>query len=1355
MALVLVLAALALISFLVLVILTMARTEDRTSTAAAEISDVRTLADMPAQLVISQIRRATSTQIEDGSLSSLGVDVTWASQPGMIRQYTTSGAAIEGTPRVKAFACFKLYSSSRMTVDGESFDPAKEAQSFQNWESAPALYTDLNQAVMKTPVRTATNTSNKAGEEPKFIYPILDPSAVNSVEGFEITGTPPGSDTAKKRPLPMPALWLYVLKDGRVVAPASGSGPNASFSNGPTKDNPIVGRIAFWTDDESCKLNLNTASEPAPWDTPRTNSKQDHLYAERQPARNEFHRQSGHPAYTALSPVFKSFTGKSTGSGVTNSVFTPKPDPIGRPGEDTAFNDYINAVHHLLPRTVTTEAGSYNGTKDNEPRNAAVTKRQRLYTTVDELLFSTDLDSERRRLPNSSSPSGTGYQVMEEDVRKARFFLTTRSAAPETTPFNRPKISLWTVQSDPAEQTDLDRAMMFAASTADASGQRVPYFFQRAKSWTSESDPGSSDPGSSQSPSADALLDRNARILGAMQTFAAYGVPGYASASVDTKYGVMDRDRLLISMFDMLRWGVNYGNADRDLGSTYSYMPQSLQFGEYSAAPAHLGETGRTTEKGIGRFPTVTELAMVFVASDVEKSNAKPTNQDGDPKTYDKTTKVRMFFFMEPFLSAVGSPGVTPAVRYKVRWDKPAAGPNEPWKLATKTLGFLGDEKLGLVSRVRYSSNKAIAGKALGGNSTAFHGLALQFLNREGAERSLIADPSALGEGDHESDYPFVSSEVELSNSQDQAGNLEFSGGDITLEIRTGADAAPGEQVQNIRIKVPAFTIPVPKGSANPANDWEGLSQGNSLANRFRLQDLGDGQLRQRLIVEGDVVRSLVLDSSAGTAAPSDPRVLAARYDVPEEWFKMAVPFAADQREAQNLRNTAFTGGGNYGYSGTGTDGRRLDSEVSARFLGSGHLPDGTRPIEYLAPAAPADGTGLMGSGRFGDWENGPGLLEDGAYVSRFDFGNSLMEREAPGTAAAPIGGYFQRGGIFKQDDHSLNLAPFRQISSAITFGSLPSQASDRPMAWTTLLFCPNPNARMTPANPSAETELGDHFGFGGTSGGTRLPDHLWLEHFWMPVVEPRPLSAGFSTEGKVNMNYQIMPFTWIKRATAMHGALQGVRITAIPSADAMDQAYNDGHHYKASKAPGQVLDKQYRYAVNAKETLKAFDEQRFAKGDLFRTPSEICEMFLVPKRLEGHEYGGVADPANVKWTEMTQWWNGAPGDPLVVDAFEATGDNTREAPYAQLYPRLCTRSNVYRVHFRVQLLKKSRATNPAEWDETKDQVAAEYRGSSVVERYLDPHDKTIPDMIGTINSSDALDDYFRYRVVERQPFAP
>lgn len=105
-------------------------------------------------------------------------------------------------------------------------------------------------------------------------------------------------------------------------------------------------------------------------------------------------------------------------------------------------------------------------------------------------------------------------------------------------------------------------------------------------------------------------------------------------------------------------------------------------------------------------------------------------------------------------------------------------------------------------------------------------------------------------------------------------------------------------------------------------------------------------------------------------------------------------------------------------------------------------------------------------------------------------------------------------------------------------------------------------------------------------------------------------MSAGYSTSGKVNMNTQIMPYSYIQRTTAMHAALRGVRITAIPSSVASSTAGDDFY-----KSTTRVTNHEFRYPVNATATLAGFDEERFKKGDVFRSASEICEMFLVPKR--------------------------------------------------------------------------------------------------------------------------------------------
>lgn len=262
-----------------------------------------------------------------------------------------------------------------------------------------------------------------------------------------------------------------------------------------------------------------------------------------------------------------------------------------------------------------------------------------------------------------------------------------------------------------------------------------------------------------------------------------------------------------------------------------------------------------------------------------------------------------------------------------------------------------------------------------------------------------------------------------------------------------------------------------------------------------------------------------------------------------------------------------------------------------------------------------------------------------------------------------------------------------------------------------------------------------------------------------MPVTEPRLLSPGFATEGKVNLNCQILPFSYISRTTALHAALRGVRITAIPNPQ---QGQPPAHKNPDRSKPSLI---EYRYPVNAAKTIEGFEAERFAKGDIFRSPSEICEMFLVPKRFgeaeekggssqpSAHDYGSAKATSGLAYDQMLDWWRSQNANQ--PDGFEATGDNSRESPYAQLYPRLATRSNVFQVHYRVQLLRKSRSTASTVWDDVKDQVAAEHRGSTVIERYLDPADKKIPDFAAQSSGTESLDDYYRYRIVSRQPFAP
>lgn len=62
-------------------------------------------------------------------------------------------------------------------------------------------------------------------------------------------------------------------------------------------------RVAFWTDDASCRINVNTASEGVFWDTPRCDTVEERAYGRYQPAAHEHVRAMGHPAAVSLSSV--------------------------------------------------------------------------------------------------------------------------------------------------------------------------------------------------------------------------------------------------------------------------------------------------------------------------------------------------------------------------------------------------------------------------------------------------------------------------------------------------------------------------------------------------------------------------------------------------------------------------------------------------------------------------------------------------------------------------------------------------------------------------------------------------------------------------------------------------------------------------------------------------------------------------------------------------------------------------------------------------------------------------------------------------------------------------------------------
>jgi hypothetical protein len=167
------------------------------------------------------------------------------------------------------------------------------------------------------------------------------------------------------------------------------------------------------------------------------------------------------------------------------------------------------------------------------------------------------------------------------------------------------------------------------------------------------------------------------------------------------------------------------------------------------------------------------------------------------------------------------------------------------------------------------------------------------------------------------------------------------------------------------------------------------------------------------------------------------------------------------------------------------------------------------------------------------------------------------------------------------------------------------------------------------------------------------------------------------------------------------------------------------------------------RYPIDLNVTLTQFDT-KFAAWDIFRSASQICEEYLVP---EGQGYTSTS--------AFSIDWYKAGGNYALV------GDNVRERPYTDIYGRVTTKSNSYTVYYTVQALKNAQsATSQNQWNENAGVILSEYRGSTTLERYIDPNPTpALPDFAAVPGSAagagTTLEPYYKWRVVENHQFAP
>lgn len=516
-----------------------------------------------------------------------------------------------------------------------------------------------------------------------------------------------------------------------------------------------------------------------------------------------------------------------------------------------------------------------------------------------------------------------------------------------------------------------------------------------------------------------------------------------------------------------------------------------------------------------------------------------------------------------------------------------------------------------------------------------------------------------------------------------------------------------------------------------------------------------------------DVMRTVI-------PADGDYRIVAAnRSPDASLWKRHSMWGNTDLRSAHNF--TSFHGSYESGYKVAKDPSNPLPlaadgspTYTTRSVNNSLQLVAGINYPDSLQPDIPGTVESATTANSFGDFDAGIGNAREGAYINKPDEGNYF----AGSFTRNNITKYYRSGYFYESwrqtDDWrtGIFMTPNRMISSPVMFGSLPtgvwpgmtvpgSKGINPGVShpWQTLLF--------RPYVKNVTTAKDIH-------PGARNPrDHYLLDLFFMPVVEPYAISEPLSQAGKINLNYQILPFTHIKRATGLHALMKGELLTAIPNTEINNNYTAKG--FKAATFTATAGDtywadsdgKYWHRPIDVDKTLLQFQE-RF-KGQsastnqkgLFRSASQICEVFLVPKTglaandpLAAGYFAGATSESQRKTLMQNFWQNHA-----------ATGENVRERPYSNLYPRVTTRSNTFRVHVRSQVIKKARSTAPGAFDVAKDAVLSEYRGSTLIERFIDPTDvnNPLPDYAASSDplNEPPLDTFYQFRVLESKRFAP
>ena len=580
----------------------------------------------------------------------------------------------------------------------------------------------------------------------------------------------------------------------------------------------------------------------------------------------------------------------------------------------------------------------------------------------------------------------------------------------------------------------------------------------------------------------------------------------------------------------------------------------------------------------------------------------------------------------------------------------------------------------------------------------------------------------------------------------------------------------------------PVIGLPEPSGSIPQDTNITVYNRWNQYGALLLLPD-------ENLIGPGDTVISMV-----PTKKWSDPRLFSIA-NVPATAWTTHPNWGGGARAAHNLFWGMVLpllgngeGDGWWGWLGSGNT-NQTNTWPTSRDMGTlaGNVVDPQPqgwPTFAWAPSVFGDNNApTTGSGAPPDWDSGLTTGSDGPWVNKADEGSATYN--AIPYYANPVN---EPPALFSAN---------REIPSPGMFGSLPTGVDIngvKPQGWQTLLFRPGPGAAGYPSN----THPGE--GVPVTAGTysppyIQPPDHLWMDLFWIPITEPYAISEPMSTAGKVNLNYQILPFTYLKRATAVRAAMATEKIAQVSLAQSSTCKGNGYEQGVCVNGPYTNVAQcvNCRFPIDLDVTLSQFDK-KFNNWDVFHSASQICEEFLVPMDIPNKLPNGISAPTTTNpygtgqiatptgnyalpsfsgdTTGVTgfakDWYVpvSTPQNPSSYTnaPFAMIGDNVREQPYTHLYGKITTKSNTFTVYYRVQALKTPPTADPTKWTETPSGITGEYRGSTTIERFIDPNEKTaaglniVPDAAAQAAGGSAptsLEAYYKWRVVENHQFAP